>query len=171
MIRLKSVHEPMEEDGAARYLIDWKWPARKHHRALRLTGWPRQLLPDAGLWNWFHHAPLARLTAFRWRYFRQLDQNAKYWAPIAHASESEGGVVLLSDAKKVRVVPAQFLKEFLELQIKSRRVPKPVKSKRVSSQREGVAPPVDKAISRKRGLPLKPEMSFMQEQKRTRGIS
>lgn len=159
MIRLQSVHEPLDDDGVPRFLIDWKWPTRKHHNQLRLAGWPRRLLPDKALWDWFHHAPLERLEAFRRRYFKQLDLNEKDWVPIACASVSEGAV-LLHDPKKAGFAPARFLKEFLELRLKTRRIPELGRKHFARVPAEGVAPSVEKAISRKSRLPLKPERPY-----------
>ena len=164
MIRLMSVHSPADEDRVPRYLVDWNWPSRAHHRTLRLAGWPRRLLPDAALWDWFHHDSAGRTAAFRTRYFRHLDANEKHWAPIARAAAS-GDVVLLYDPKKARLRPAQFLKEFLEIRLKADRVPKAARRKKTVSEKWSVAPPVEKAVSRKRGLPLKEEMSFRPEQR------
>ena len=153
MIRMASVHDPVDEKNGPRFLIDWKWPERKHHHDLKLTGWPRDLLPEESLWNWFHHEPVGRREAFQRRYQRQLSALIKVWQPIVEASRN-GIVTLLHDAKKARLTPAQFLKDFLEHKASSIRL-KPVRRRLgIKIEGRGVAPPVEKAISRKKSRPL-----------------
>ncbi len=168
MIRLKSVHDPVGQDTAPRYMVDWKWPAHKHHSDLRLAGWPRQLLPDVALWNWFHHSPRERLSSFRWHYFRQLDISGKYWVPIACASELEGGVTLLHGSRSSQYVPAKFLKEYLELRLKLRStlpVHSDVRGSHLNVASQGVMPPAGKSISRKDKLPLREKVLLQPKQR------
>lgn len=166
MIRVASVHDPVNEKDGARFLVDWKWPAKKHHHDLKLAGWPRELLPEESLWSWFHHEPVGRREAFQKRYQRQLSALIKAWRPIAEASRN-GIVTLLHDAKKARLTPAQFLKDFLEQKASSIHL-KPVRRRLgIKTEGRGVAPPVEKAISRKKSRPVMTQASAGKVKKMT----
>jgi uncharacterized protein YeaO (DUF488 family) len=177
MIRIENIRDMAKEKDVKRFLIDREWPkdvvrsiphkekSGQTRTALALIEWSPELAPSPTLWKWFHHDS-DKIGLFRSRYFRELQGNKKYWIAIAQESE-KNEVVLLYHGKRVYLTPAHFLKEFLEFQLETHQIPTQTRKKCVSLPGQGVAAPVEKSISRKRGLPLKKEMSFMPKQKLT----
>ena len=180
MISIENIHDMAGAGDVKRFLIDHEWPkdvvrSIPHkeksgglHKALAQIHWSPELAPSVALWRWFNHDP-EKIESFRKRYAVELEAKKKSWLAIAGESQ-KGEVVLLYHGRRGDITPAQFLKEFLEIQLKAHRVPKSVHEKCTCSSGlsgGGVAPPVEKAISRKHKLPLKTEMSFRPEQKLT----
>ena len=181
MIRIENIHDMAVAGDATRFLIDHEWPKgiirsiphkEKSGQALKALAeihWSPELAPSPALWEWFHHDS-EKIEHFRNRYFRELEAKEKYWAMIALEAKQHK-VALLYHGKYPGFTPAQFLKEFLDIRLKTYRIPKPAHEKCTCSpdlSGGGVAPPVEKAICRKHNLPLKKEMSFTPEQKLTR---
>lgn len=134
MIRIENMYEMSKTKDTKRFLIDREWPKKvvraiprkeksgQTRSALAQIEWCPKLVPSRELWKWFNHEP-EKIERFRSRYFRELQTQKKNWAAIASES-GKGDVTLLYHGKSVDFTPAQFLKEFLEGELKARRVPK-----------------------------------------------
>ena len=175
MIRVENILHMEKADDLKRFLVDREWPngvvraiphkekGGRARAALAQIRWSPELAPSPALWKWFHHDP-DKIERFRSRYFRELEAKQKHWLAIARASEKEE-IVLLYHGKSAHHTPAQFLKQFLEARLEAHRVPAPAHVKHVGMPGRAVAPPVEKAISRRRALPLKKEISIVPELK------
>lgn len=170
MIRIENIYDMAKDSDARRYLIDRTWPkdvvrliphkekSGLAKKVLALIEWRPQLAPSTALWKWFHH-DADKIEQFRARYFRELQENKKYWAPIVQEAAKEE-VALLYHGMKTSKTPAHFFKEFIENRTKIGQVPGAARKKSVGLSGQGVAVPVEKSISRRFSRPLKEEMSF-----------
>lgn len=174
MIRIENIQHMVKDDAIRRFFIERQWPrgvvryiphkekSGQAREALARIDWRPQLAPSAALWAWFRHHP-EKSEEFRSRYFRELEKKKKYWVPIAREAD-KGEVALLYRNRSVSFSPETFLKEFLEAQLEGRQIKKKVHAKFLGLPGQGVAPSVEKSISRKRALPLRREMSFDQKE-------
>lgn len=177
MIQLENVREMSKRSGAKKFLIDLEWPkgitrfiphkekSGTKKASLAEIKWCPQLAPRFETWKWFQ-SNLDKISQFRSRYFRELEQKKRHWLPIVQDLQDlrRHEVTLLYDSKYSPWTPAHFFKEFLDLQMKtSKRRPEQIKH--VVRPGLGVAVPIEKAISRKGARPLKEEMKFKPEQK------
>jgi uncharacterized protein YeaO (DUF488 family) len=111
-IKLKRAYEGPESGDGFRILVDRLWPRGVSKSAARIDLWLKEIAPSAALRKWFGHDP-SKWTAFRDRYFRELDQNP-------HAVEQlmthvrHGTVTLVYGAKDQEHNDAVALKEYLE---------------------------------------------------------
>ncbi len=177
MIRIENMYDMSKENDVKRFLIDHEWPkdvvrsiphkekSGQTRMALAQIHWSPQLAPSRTLWKWFHHDP-DKIESFRSRYFRELQGKKKHWVAIAQESE-KNKVALLYHGKRANLTPAHFLKEFLDIQLETHQIPRQMRKKCVSLPGQGIAVPVEKSISQKRGLPLKLEISFTPKQRLT----
>ena len=86
MIQLKRVYDPASSTDGTRFLIERLWPRGIKKASLRLDGWLKEVGPSHELRRWFSHDP-RKWDEFRRRYFSELRQNAKAWAPILKAAQ------------------------------------------------------------------------------------
>jgi uncharacterized protein YeaO (DUF488 family) len=84
MIQLKRVYDPASSTDGIRFLIERLWPRGMKKTSLRLDAWLKEVGPSTKLRRWFSH-DLKKWDLFRRRYFSELRQNAKVWAPILKA--------------------------------------------------------------------------------------
>jgi uncharacterized protein YeaO (DUF488 family) len=89
--------------------------------SLRIDGWLKEVGPSHGLRRWFSHDP-KKWDEFRRRYFSELRQNAKAWAPILKAAR-EGQVTLLFSSHDTEHNNAVALRKFLGARMSSKSTP------------------------------------------------
>ncbi len=172
MIRVQDVHN-LKEEGSERYLIDRQWPkgvvrAILHKeksgaakKPLAEFKWRPQLAPQPETWAWLQNNP-DKIDQFRRRYFQELERKKRYWLPIVHESR-KNEITLLCDTKEVPWTPAQFFKEFLDIQ--AGRMAGSQHAEPTGTSGQGLSIPVGKVESRKSARPLKKEMRFESNQK------
>ncbi len=180
MIRVENIRNMAKESDVKRFLIDREWPkdvvrsiprneeSGQTRKTLARIHWSPELAPSPELWKWFSHDP-EKIRRFRGRYFRELQKKKKNWVTILQES-GKNEVALLYHGKQEKyahLTPAQFLKEYLDDQLKMHHIPEPAKMRAMNLQGQGISVPVGKAISQKHELPLKKEMSFKPKQKLT----
>ncbi len=170
MIRVEDVYQMDKSKNSRRFLIDRKWPrgvvryiphkeeSGRAKNALAEIHWKPQLAPGPALWQWFLENP-DKIDRFRRRYFGELQAKKRHWLPIALDSK-KNGVTLLYRTVDLPWTPAAFFKEFLDLQLKAGHLTVQNHFGSGDRPRRGVSAPVEKAISRKTRLPLKPERKF-----------
>jgi len=121
MIQLKRVYDPVSSKDGTRFLIERLWPRGIKKTSLRLDGWLKEVGPSHELRRWFSH-DLKKWDEFRRRYFSELRQNPKAWAPILKAAR-EGRVTLLFSSRDTEHNNAVALREFLGARTSNKGVP------------------------------------------------
>jgi uncharacterized protein YeaO (DUF488 family) len=121
MIQLKRVYDPANSTDGTRFLIERLWPRGVKKTSLRMDGWLKEVGPSHELRRWFSHDP-KKWNEFRRRYFSQLRQNAKAWAPILKAAMG-GRVTLLFSSHDIEHNNAVALREFLGTRTGSKGAP------------------------------------------------
>lgn len=121
MIQLKRVYDPASSADGTRLLIERLWPRGMKKSSLRFDAWLKEVGPSTKLRRWFSHDP-KKWDVFRRRYFSELSQNAKAWAPILKAAR-RGRVTLLFSSHDTEHNNALALKEFLDAKISSKGAP------------------------------------------------
>lgn len=121
MIQLKRVYEPARSTDGTRFLIERLWPRGIRKTSLRLDAWLKEVGPSHELRRWFSHDP-KKWDEFRRKYFSELKQNAKAWAPILEAAR-KGRVTLLFSSHDSEHNNAVALREFLGARMSSKRAP------------------------------------------------
>ena len=118
MIQLKRVYDPASSTDGIRFLIERLWPRGMKKTSLRLDAWLKEVGPSTKLRRWFSH-DLKKWDLFRRRYFSELRQNAKVWAPILKAAR-RGRVTLLFSSHDTEHNNALALKGFLDARMSSK---------------------------------------------------
>jgi uncharacterized protein YeaO (DUF488 family) len=90
--------------------------------SLRIDGWLKEVGPSHELRRWFSHDP-KKWNAFRRRYFSELRQNPKAWAPILKAAR-DGRVTLLFSSHDTEHNNAVALREFLGARLSGEATPR-----------------------------------------------
>jgi uncharacterized protein YeaO (DUF488 family) len=121
MIRLKRAYDPVARTDGARFLVDQLWPRGVQRSALKIKDWCREVAPSKELRQWFGHDP-AKWNEFQSRYSCELDAKAEAWKPLLDAAQ-EGEITLLFGARDTEHNNAVVLKDYLERQLKKKRVP------------------------------------------------
>lgn len=121
MIQLKRVYDPANSTDGTRFLIERLWPRGMKKTSLRINGWLKEVGPSHELRRWFSHDP-KKWDEFRRRYFSELRQNAKAWAPILKAAR-DGRVTLLFSSHDTEHNNAVALREFLGARMISKGTP------------------------------------------------
>jgi uncharacterized protein YeaO (DUF488 family) len=111
-IRLRRAYDAPSRSDGYRVLVDRVWPRGVSRAELRLDDWLKEVAPSTELRKWFDHDP-ARWTAFKDRYFLELDQQPEVLERL-QAKCREGTVTLVFGAKDTRHNNAVALKEYLE---------------------------------------------------------
>lgn len=156
LIKLEGVHGLPVKKTSARYLIERSWPRGSHRHDLNLAGWPRELAPSGGLWEWFHHHP-EKFNEFRRRYFMELDRKPELWMPLIRKCQ-KGNIALLYHAKHPRLNPVAVLRDFLGLKLKKIKAGRETgvfasaHKKLEHTSWRGITPPEGMQESRKRSL-------------------
>lgn len=122
MIELKRVYDPASSTDGPRFLIERLWPRGVKKTSLRMDRWLKEVGPSHELRRWFSHDP-RKWDEFRRRYFSELRQNAKAYAPILKAAK-EGNVTLLFSSHDTEHNNAVALREFLKQRMISKGAPR-----------------------------------------------
>ena len=121
MIQLKRVYDPARSTDGTRFLIERLWPRGIKKASLRLDGWLKEVGPSHELRRWFSHDP-KKWNEFRRRYFSELRQNVKAWAPILNAAR-DGRITLLFSSHDTEHNNAVALREILGARMGSKGAP------------------------------------------------
>lgn len=111
-IHVKRVYEPASLKDGERFLVERLWPRGVAKKSLRLSDWLKEVGPSTSLRRWFSH-DAEKWTAFRRRYFLELDHNPDAWSPILKAAR-KGPVTLIFSSRDLLHNNAVALKEYLE---------------------------------------------------------
>lgn len=119
-LRIKRIHEPVEPDDGARFLVDRLWPRGVSKEKAALTGWLRVLSPSDMLRKLYHGETGdsdAAWDAFRKAYADELEIGgpdiARALAAL-DAARASGPVTLLYAAKNEARNNAVALKAWIE---------------------------------------------------------
>ncbi|MCJ8157163.1 DUF488 domain-containing protein [Sphingomonas sp. LaA6.9] len=119
-LRIKRIHEPVEPDDGARFLVDRLWPRGVSKEKAALTGWLRVLSPSDMLRKLYHGETGdsdAAWDAFRKAYADELEIGgpdiARALAEL-DAARASGPVTLLYAAKNEARNNAVALKAWIE---------------------------------------------------------
>jgi uncharacterized protein YeaO (DUF488 family) len=112
VIKPKRVYESSVPEDGARFLVERFWPRGVKKESLHMDGWVKDVAPSDGLRRWFGHDP-AKWTAFRERYFAELESKPEAIRPILEAARL-GNVALLYSARDTEHNNAVALQEYLE---------------------------------------------------------
>jgi uncharacterized protein YeaO (DUF488 family) len=115
MIRVKRVYDTPSKADGARFLVERLWPRGIKKSALQMDGWARDAAPTTELRKWFAHLP-ARWTAFRDRYFAELEHQPGAWAPLVETAR-KGNLTLLFSSRETEHNNAVALKAYLEAKL------------------------------------------------------
>jgi uncharacterized protein YeaO (DUF488 family) len=126
MIALKRAYVPASKADGTRVLVERLWPRGLSKRELKVARWLKDVGPTTELRKWFGHDP-DKWTAFRRRYFRELDTRPEAWRPILAAAR-RGRVTLVYSSRDVEHNNAVALQQYL------RRLMRP-RSKRADTPR------------------------------------
>lgn len=118
MIQQKRGYDPARSTDGSRFLIERLWRRGMKKTSLRIDGWLKEVGPSHELRRWFNHDP-KKGDEFRRRYFSELRQNAKAWAPILKTAR-EGQVTLLFSSHEIEHNNAVALREFLGARMSSK---------------------------------------------------
>jgi uncharacterized protein YeaO (DUF488 family) len=111
MIALKRAYVPASRADGTRVLVERLWPRGLSKRELKIAQWFKDVAPTTGLRKWFGHDP-DKWTAFRRRYFRELDTRPEAWRPILAAAR-RGRVTLVYSSRDVEHNNAVALQQYL----------------------------------------------------------
>lgn len=92
-LKTKRIYEPYAEEDGFRVLIDRLWPRGISKAAARIDLWLKEVAPSTELRQWFHQQT-DQWTAFKDRYFAELDANPRQLQPLFTALQ-RGDVTLL----------------------------------------------------------------------------
>ena len=112
MIQLKRAYDHAASDDGTRFLIERLWPRGVKKTSLPLDGWLKDVAPSTALRQWFGHDP-EKWSAFRKRYFAELDSHAEAWEPILQKSR-RGRVTLIYSSHDTEHNNAVALRDYLE---------------------------------------------------------
>lgn len=112
MIQIKRVYEAPARGDGARFLVERLWPRGLKKEELDARAWLKEVAPSAALRQWFAHDP-SKWSAFKRKYFSELDKNATSWAPLLQAAR-RGNVTLLYSARDTEHNNAIALKTYLD---------------------------------------------------------
>lgn len=110
-IKLKRAYEPAKRGDGFRILVDRLWPRGVSKDAAEIDLWLKEIAPSPKLRKWFGHDP-AKWTAFRERYFRELDEHPDAVDQI-HAQARRRTITLVYGARDEEHNHALALKDYL----------------------------------------------------------
>lgn len=112
MIHTKRVYDPPARGDGTRFLVERLWPRGIKKQELDATAWLKDVAPSTELRQWFAHDP-AKWSAFKRKYFAELDKAETAWKPILQAAR-RGNVTLLYSARDTEHNNAVALKAYLD---------------------------------------------------------
>jgi len=118
VITLKRVYDPASRRDGTRFLVERLWPRGITKVRLKADAWLKEVAPSAALRTWFSHDP-DKWSAFRQRYFHELDARPEAWVPIISAAR-RGRVTLVYSSHDTHHNNAVALKEYLQRRLGSR---------------------------------------------------
>ena len=111
MVALKRVYDPASRTDGRRFLVERLWPRGIAKAKLRVHAWLKEVGPSSVLRKWFSHDP-GKWSAFRQRYFHELDARPEAWRPIVSAAR-RGRVTLVYSSHDAQHNNAVALQEYL----------------------------------------------------------
>lgn len=112
MIQIKRVYDPPARGDGTRFLVERLWPRGIKKTELDAKAWLKEVAPSTELREWFEHDP-AKWSAFKRKYYAELDRGGEAWKPIAQAAR-RGNVTLLYSARDTEHNNAIALKAYLD---------------------------------------------------------
>lgn len=112
MIALKRAYDPVSTSDGTRFLVERLWPRGISKAKLRTHAWLKEVGPSTELRKWFSHDP-DKWSAFRQRYFRELDARPEAWKPIVSAAR-HGRVTLVYSSHDTDHNNAVALQQYLQ---------------------------------------------------------
>lgn len=119
-LKLKRAYDAMSPSDGTRILVERLWPRGLSKATLHVDAWPRDIGPSTELRKWFSHDP-DKWTAFRERYFRELDSRPDAWAPVLSAAR-RGAVTLVYSSRDAEHNNAVALKDYLQARLRGRSI-------------------------------------------------
>ena len=116
MITLKRVYDPVSHTDGTRFLVERLWPRGIAKAKLKIDAWLKEVAPSSALRKWFRHDP-DKWTAFRRRYFRELDVRPETWMPIISAAR-RGRITLVYSSHDTSHNNAVALQEYLHRRLR-----------------------------------------------------
>lgn len=117
-IQIKRIYDAATIDDGYRVLVDRLWPRGIKKSEARIDEWAKDLAPTTALRTAYNHQP-EYWEVFQQQYYAELLNN-----PLTHHFldkwENEKQLTLLYASKDPRYSHAQVLKNFLDMQYKSR---------------------------------------------------
>lgn len=112
MIQTKRVYESPARGDGTRFLVERLWPRGVKKSELDAQAWLKDAAPSTELRQWFAHDP-SKWSAFKRKYFAELNKKAEAWAPILQAAR-RGNVTLLYSARDTEHNSAVALQAYLD---------------------------------------------------------
>lgn len=134
MITSKRVYDPVSHRDGTRFFVERLWPRGIAKAKLRADAWLKEVGPSSALRKWFRHDP-NKWTAFRQRYFRELDARPESWMPIISAAR-RGRVTLVYSSHDTLHNNAVALQEYLRTRLRRPAI-LAERSRRRSGERRG----------------------------------
>ncbi|MEU2795204.1 MULTISPECIES: DUF488 family protein [unclassified Streptomyces] len=102
-VRVRRVHDPVEEADGTRVLVDRLWPRGVSRERAAVDVWLKDVTPSGALRTWYHHDRADRREEFVERYRAELDDTAHTEAVerLAGLVRDGGPVTLITAAKDV----------------------------------------------------------------------
>ena len=116
MVTLKRVYDPVSRSDGTRFLVERLWPRGIVKAKLRTDAWLKEVAPSSALRKWFSHDP-SKWSAFRQRYFRELDARPETWTRIVSAAR-RGRVTLLYSSHDTHHNNAVALQEYIQRRLR-----------------------------------------------------
>ena len=116
MVTLKRVYDPVSRSDGMRFLVERLWPRGIAKAKLRTDAWLKEVAPSSALRKWFSHDP-RKWSAFRQRYFRELDARPETWMPIVSAAR-RGRVTLVYSSHDTHHNNAVALQEYIQRRLR-----------------------------------------------------
>lgn len=112
VIRVKRVYDAPADTDGFRVLVDRLWPRGLSKARACVDLWLREVAPSTALRQWFQHDP-TRFSAFRQRYWQELEQNQAAVATLIKVVQEHPVVTLLYGARDEKYNQAQVLRDYL----------------------------------------------------------
>lgn len=116
VIKLKRVYDPVSHRDGRRFLVERLWPRGIAKAKLKPDAWLKEAAPSSALRKWFGHDP-HRWSAFRQRYYRELNARPDTWMPIISAAR-HGKVTLLYSSHDTNHNNAVALQQYLQRRLR-----------------------------------------------------
>ena len=110
-IRLKRIHDPVEDGDGARILVDRIWPRGVRKAQAGLDWWAKEVAPSTELRKWFGHNP-DRWVEYRRNYRDELAQVPETLSTLLEYCQ-QGPITLLFGTRDRKHNQAEVLQEVL----------------------------------------------------------